>query len=120
MGIFNRIFSRLTESDESRLAEETRSWACTVAGAKPIAEIPMRTPVRIAGEIRRITVFTMQGNESLEAVLSDGTGEVTVVFMGRRVLPGLNLCTRVVVEGVAGEQRDGTRRMVNPRFEFSG
>ena len=119
MGFFNRIVNRLTESDESRLAEETRSWACTVPGAVPIAEAPLRSPVRIAGEVRRITVFPMEGNESLEAVLSDGTGEVTVVFMGRRVMPGLNLGTRVVVEGVTGEQRDGTRRMVNPRFEFS-
>ena len=119
MGFFHRIFSRLAESDESRLAEETREWACGVPGVTPIAEIPLRKPARIAGEVRRITVFPMEGNESLGAVISDGTGEVTVVFMGRRVLPGLNLGTRVIVEGVAGEQRDGTRRMVNPKFEFS-
>jgi RecG-like helicase len=118
VGLLNRIFGRLTESDEARLAEETRSWACTVPGTVPISQAPMRVPVKIAGVVRRITVFPMEGNESLEAVVSDGTGEVTIVFMGRRVMPGLNLGTRVVVEGVAGAQRDGSRRMVNPRFEF--
>ena len=120
MGVFNRIFGRLTESDEARLSEETRSWACTVPGAVPIADAALRTPVKVAGVVRRITVFPMEGNESLEAVVSDGTGEVSVVFMGRRVMPGLNLGTRVVVEGVLAQQRDGSRRMVNPRFDFSG
>ena len=120
MGFLNRIFGRLTESDEARLAEEIRSWACTVPGAVPVSQAPMRVPVKLAGVVRRITVFPMEGNESLEAVVSDGTGEVTVVFMGRRVMPGLNLGTRVVVEGVEGEQRDGSRRMVNPKLEFVG
>ena len=119
MGFLNRIFGRLTESDEARLAEETRSWACTVPGTVPIAEAPLRKPVKVAGVVRRITVLPMEGNESLEAVISDGTGEMTVVFMGRRALSGLNLGTRVVVQGVGGRQRDGTVRMVNPKFEFS-
>jgi hypothetical protein len=119
VGFFQRLFGRLTESDEARLAEETRGWACTVPGSVPIAEAPLRRPVKVAGVVRRITVLPMAGNESLEAVISDGTGEMTVVFMGRRALPGLNLGTRVVVEGVAGRQRDATLRMVNPKFEFS-
>lgn len=119
MGFFDRIFGRLAESDESRLAEETRAWACTVPDAVPIAEAPTRRRARVAGEVRRITVLPMEGNESVEVVLSDGTGEMTAVFMGRRALPGLNLGTRVIVEGVAGSQRDGTLRMVNPKFEFS-
>ena len=120
MGALRRWLDRLTESDETRLAEEIRSWACTVPGAVPVGDAPARVPVKIAGVVRRITVFPMEGNESLEAVVSDGTGELTVVFMGRRAMPGLNLGTRVIVEGVEGEQRDGSRRMVNPKFEFVG
>ena len=61
--------------------------------------------MKIAGVIRRLTVFPMQDNESLEALVSDGTGEVVVRFMGRRTIGGLGLGTRVVVEGVLGEQR---------------
>jgi RecG-like helicase len=120
VGLLNRLFGRLVESDEARLAEEIRSWASSVPGAVPVAQAQMRVPVKIAGVVRRITVFPMEGNESLEVVVSDGTGEITVVFMGRRVMPGLNLGTRVVVDGVAGKQRDGSRRMVNPKFEFVG
>jgi hypothetical protein len=51
--------------------------------------------------------------------VSDGTGEVTVVFMGRRSIPGLSLGTRVLVEGALGEVR-GHARIVNPRFELVG
>jgi hypothetical protein len=50
-------------------------------------------------------------------VISDGTGEISVVWMGRRSIPGLRLGTRVVVEGVLAEGR-GRRKMVNPKFEF--
>ena len=43
-----------------------------------------------------------------------------VVFMGRRDIGGFSLGTKVVVEGVLGEQRGGgPPRMINPRLEFS-
>ncbi|HVF08153.1 MAG TPA: DNA-binding protein, partial [Actinomycetota bacterium] len=76
------------------------------------------TRVTIAGVIRRITVLPMEDNEALEVVVTDGTGEVTVQFMGRRSIVGLVLGTRVVVEGVLGEQH-GVVKMLNPRLELS-
>jgi hypothetical protein len=51
-------------------------------------------------------------------VLSDGTGQVTARWLGRRKIPGLALGSRVVVEGVLGEEQ-GARRIVNPTFEFA-
>jgi hypothetical protein len=119
VGLFSRVFARLNESDETRLAEETRAWADTVEGSVRIADAPRRHPVKIAGVIRRMTVLPMEGKEALQALVSDGTGEVTIVFMGRRGIGGLTLGKRVVVEGVLGEQR-GDVRIVNPRLEFAG
>jgi RecG-like helicase len=118
MGAFRRFLERLTESDETRLSAEIREWAEKIPGSVRIAEAPLRHRVRIAGVIRRLTVFPMQDNESLEAVVSDGTGEVVIRFMGRRAIGGLTLGTRVVVEGVMSEQR-GVRRMINPILELS-
>ncbi len=118
MGVLQRFLDRLTETDEARLADEIRGWADSVAGSVRIAEAPLREHVTIAGVIRRMTVFPMKGNESLEARVSDGTGEVVVRFMGRRAIVGLGLGTKVVVEGVLGEQR-GVLQMMNPRLEFS-
>ncbi|MBI3648975.1 MAG: OB-fold nucleic acid binding domain-containing protein [Actinobacteria bacterium] len=116
--MLRRFLARLFESDEARLADEVRDWARKIPGCVLIADAQLRDRVKLAGVVNRITVLPMEGNESLEALVSDGTGEVTVVFMGRRSIPGLTLGTRVVVEGMLGEQR-GNRRIVNPRFEFS-
>jgi RecG-like helicase len=118
MGVFRRFFDRLKESDEARLSAEIRGWAERVPGTTRIADAPVREPVKIAGVIKRMTVFPMEGMESLEALVSDGSGEAVVVFMGRRGIGGLTLGSRVVVEGVLGEQR-GTLKMINPRLEFS-
>jgi hypothetical protein len=118
MGAVRRFLDRLTESDESRLAAEIRDWSESVPGTVRIADAPLRERARIAGVIRRITVFPVEGQESLEALLFDGTGDAVVVFMGRRGIQGLTLGTRLIVEGVLGERR-GTKKMVNPSFEFT-
>ncbi len=119
MSVLRRLIDRLNESDETRLADETRAWADSVKGSIRIADAPLRQPVKVAGVIRRMTVLPMEGKEALQALISDGTGEVTAVFMGRRGIGGLSLGKRVVVEGVLGEQRSEIR-MVNPRLEFAG
>jgi len=118
MGALRRFFDKLSESDEARHAMEIKDWAATVPNSVRIVDAPARQAVKIAGVVKRMTVFPMQGKESLEALVSDGTGEVAVIFMGRRGIHGLTLGTRVVVEGVLAEQR-GERRMMNPRLEFS-
>jgi hypothetical protein len=83
-----------------------------------IGEMPVREPVRLAGIVKRITVVPAEGKQAIEALISDGTGEVTATWMGRMSIPGVVLGSRLVLEGVAGETRDG-RRLVNPRFEFA-
>jgi len=118
MGVLRRFLDKVGESDDERLAAEIQAWAESVPGTCRISDCPMRESVKIAGVVKRITVFPVQGKETLEALVSDGTGEMSIAFMGRRAIPGLGLGTRMIVEGVAGELR-GVRRMVNPRFEFT-
>jgi RecG-like helicase len=118
LGVFRRLFQRFAQTDEERLAEETRSWAEQIPGTRRIAECPRREPVRIAGMVNRLSLRPLDGTVTLEAVVSDGTGEVTAVWMGRSHIPGLALGTGVVLEGVLGRDRDGLR-MVNPSFEFA-
>ena len=117
MAVFRRFFDRLKESDEARLSAEIRGWAEKVPGTTRIADAPLREPVKLAGVVRRITVFPVEGQETLEALLYDGTGDANIVFMGRRGIQGMTLGTKVIVEGVLGDKR-GEVRMVNPRFEF--
>jgi hypothetical protein len=116
---FRRFFHRMAESDEQRYAEEIEAWASRVPGTVRIKDAPSRSRVRLAGVVRRITVRPLEGEESLEAVLYDGTGEVSVVWMGRRSIHGLNLGTRLLVEGLLADKAHAGRRIVNPSFEFT-
>ena len=118
LGPFRRFLLRMAESDEDRLAEEIQEWAATVPGTVRIRDAPTRSRVKVAGVVKRITVRPLAGFESLEALITDGTGELSVLWMGRRSIPGLTLGTRIVVEGVVAEER-GALKMVNPRFEFA-
>ena len=118
MGLFRRWSRRLSETDEERLAVQVRDWAATVPDSVRIDEAPARQRLKVAGVVNRLSVVPGQGVDSLEAVLTDGTGEITAVWTGRRAIPGLYLGTRLVVEGVLVETPGG-RRMVNPAFEFS-
>jgi hypothetical protein len=118
MNALRRLLRRMSESDEERLAAEVRDWAQQVPGTVRIGEAQVRSKAKLAGIVRRITILPVEGLEALEAVLWDGTGEVTAVWLGRRSIPGLALGSRLVVEGVLGAER-GDRRVVNPTFEFA-
>lgn len=113
-----RFLRRMGESDEQRYAEEIEAWAAKVPGTVPIREATPRSKVKLAGVVRRITVRPIEGSESLEALVYDGTGEVRVVWMGRRSIKGLNLGTRLVVDGLLAEHQSELR-IVNPTFEFA-
>jgi hypothetical protein len=115
MGKLRRFF---TQPDEERLAEETERWAAKIPGTRRIEGCPSREPIRVAGTVKRLRLRPTDGMITLEAVVSDGTGEVTAAWLGRSSIPGLGLGTGVVLEGVMAGGRNG-RRMVNPRFEFA-
>ncbi len=116
---FRRFFRRMAESDEQRYAEEVREWAAKVPGAVPIAEAPVRSRVKLAGVVRRITVRPLEGTRVARGapVRRDRRGHASSGWADARST-GLNLGTRLVVEGLLAEHRS-ERRMVNPTFEFA-
>ncbi len=118
MNAIRRLLRRMNESDEERLAAEVRDWAASIPGTVRMADAELRKKAKLAGIVRRITILPVEGLEALEAVLWDGTGEVTAVWLGRRSIPGLALGSRLVIEGVLGFEH-GERRIVNPTFEFA-
>jgi RecG-like helicase len=118
VGLLARMRRYFTQADEDRLADETRVWAESVPGTVRITACPSREQVRIAGLVSRLRLRPMDGAMTLEAVVSDGTGEVTAAWMGRSSIKGLSLGSRIILEGVMSPDRDHLR-MVNPRFEFA-
>jgi hypothetical protein len=118
MGFLRRFLGRFTESDEERLASSVQAWAATIPGTVRIAEAPSRVPIALAVSVKRISLVPGASHDSLEALLTDGTGEVIGVWTGRRSIPGMGLGTRMVVRGVL-TKASTARRMVNPAYEFA-
>ncbi len=119
MGWLRRLFARARQTDEERLSDEVLEWAEQIPGTRRIESCPSREQVRITGVVRRLTVRPQDGSTTLEAVITDGTGEITAQWTGRDHIQGPHLGTRVILEGVVGERRVGRPRMVNPDFEFA-
>jgi RecG-like helicase len=118
MSALGRFLKRLSRTDEEILRDEVREWADSVLGTVRIGDCPRRRPVRVCGVVRRLTLRPQGGSHSLEAVVYDGTGELTAAWTGRDHIPGLTIGTQLILEGVTSVER-GSFRMVNPGFEFA-
>jgi amino acid transporter len=82
-----------------------------------IADIAFRQRVTVAGKVYSMRVQPWSGVASLELVVVDETGAITIVLFGRRHLAGVSTGSRLVVSGVVGEHR-GTMAMLNPAYEI--
>lgn len=81
----------------------------------PIAEARWRQPVRVVGRVRSVRVQPRANVPTLECTLVDDSGGITVVFLGRRSVPGIRLGTRMIVEGRAGSHH-GKLALLNPDY----
>lgn len=82
-----------------------------------LSEMPTREPVAVCGEIRRMSIKPRAGIPAVEVVISDGSGELTVIFSGRERIPGVGHNRGLVVTGVA--YLEGTRKvMLNPVYRL--
>ncbi|HMD44758.1 MAG TPA: amino acid permease [Acidimicrobiales bacterium] len=72
------------------------------AGTTPIGEVQWRHRVRVAGRVRSVRVQPRAGTANLECVLTDGTGALLLVFLGRPKIPGIEPGARLVAEGMVG------------------
>jgi hypothetical protein len=119
MGLFKKAFGRFAQDEGERRAESIREWAASVPGATPIADVKPRTVARVAGVVEGIRVRPREGVPAIEAVVTDGSGTVTAVWLGRRMLPGLTLGCRLILEGRLGGE-PAAMQVMNPRYEFAG
>src|SRR5512146_1604364 len=86
-----RLRSGLREWANQARAEavELRGHALR-AGCLPISEAPDRELVTVQGTLRTVTLRPRGGVPALEAELYDGTGTITVVWLGRRRISGIS------------------------------
>ena len=100
----------------SRPAEAAEAFpGGTPPGTTRICDLRWRQRARVAGRIRSVRVQPGAGMSNLEGTVFDGTGQLTIVFQGRRLVPGIEPGARVVVEGMVGE-RNRRPAMINPSY----
>jgi hypothetical protein len=87
------------------------------SGTTSIADAPDRERVTLRGSLRTVTLRPRAGVPALEAELNDGSGVITVVWLGRRRIAGIEPGRAIKVEGRIGAY-DGARVMYNPRYEL--
>jgi len=83
--------------------------------AVPIGALSWRQHAVVAGRIRSVRVQPRSDSPSLECTLVDPTGQLLLIFQGRRLVPGIEPGARLLVEGVVGE-RGRRAAMINPAY----
>jgi amino acid transporter len=83
----------------------------------PISDVPERTVVDVAGTLRAVTLRPRGPSLTMEADLWDGTGSITLVWLGRRDIPGIQPGRRIVVHGRLASIK-GEATMFNPSYEL--
>lgn len=114
-GRLRRSLSRWASSDEVE-AKELRSDTAR-AGCCMVADIVDRERVDLQGSLRTVTLRPRGGVPALEAELYDGSGVVTIIWLGRRRIAGIEPGRSLKVSGRTGIQ-EGARVMYNPRYEL--
>jgi hypothetical protein len=83
----------------------------------PIGDVQFRQRAGVRGRVRSLRVRPWGDNPTLEVVVADDTGGLTLVFLARRHLAGVRLGTVMRAEGMVGAHQ---RRlaMLNPIYEL--
>ncbi|HKF00227.1 MAG TPA: hypothetical protein VKG45_15005 [Actinomycetes bacterium] len=84
---------------------------------QPISEARPRIRGRFAGEVRRIRIQPRAAVSTLELVVSDGSGRLIALFMGRRSIPGVDCGSRILIEGTPADGERGLT-LYNPAYEL--
>ena len=116
LGVLRRTLTRLASSAKEHEAAELRS-DCADVGATLVAELPAREQVVVAGTLRTVTLRPRAGVPALVAELYDGSGTLSLVWLGRRQIPGIDPGRSIVCSGrVTLDHHQPV--IFNPRYEL--
>ena len=83
----------------------------------PIGEIEWRKRAHVQGQVTSIKTAPRGGAPALEIEVWDQTGGVTLHFLGRREIAGLEVGSKLRAEGMVGEE-EGVLTILNPSYEL--
>ena len=108
----HRLASTNAELESEELQENVRA-----EGAVPIKTCEDRQVVSLTGTVATVTINPRGGYPALEVELRDGSGAVTLVWLGRRQIAGIDPGRSLKISGRIS-CHEGKRVMYNPRYEL--
>jgi hypothetical protein len=114
-GRLRRSLSSWADSADQEARDLREEYA--TSGVDCIADAPDRQLVCLRGTLRTVTLRPRGGVPALEAELFDGSGVITIVWLGRRRIAGISPGRSLQVRGRIG-RHDSVRTMYNPRYEL--
>jgi hypothetical protein len=83
----------------------------------PIGKIEWRKRAHVQGRVTSLSTAPRGSAPTLQVEVWDETGGVTLNFLGRREIAGLEVGMELRAEGMVGEE-DGTLVILNPSYEL--
>ncbi|MCW2804899.1 MAG: hypothetical protein QOF52_2298 [Propionibacteriaceae bacterium] len=114
--MLQRALRRLSSSNEELESEELQR-SVRASGAVPIKNCEDRQLVHLTGTVSHVTITPRAGHPALEVELRDGSGAVTLVWLGRRQIPGIDPGRAIKIAGRIS-CHEGRRLIYNPRYEL--
>lgn len=115
-GYLARLKRRLT-SDVGDLDADDLSAESQKAGCDHARDCGNGEAIQVKGRLRSVEICPRDSVATLEAELFDGTDGVTLVWMGRRRIPGIEPGRTVRASGRVAV-RDGRKVIYNPYYEL--
>lgn len=115
-GYFRRLVHKLT-SDVEDLDADDLSEKSEAGGAKRACDCQSGEEVTMLGRLRSVELCPTNEAATLQAELFDGTQGVTLIWLGRRRIPGIEPGRTIKVRGRIAE-RDGQKVLYNPYYEL--
>jgi amino acid transporter len=111
-----KLRHHIAAAHEELQAEELQARVADAA-ATPIGSVPDREHAVVAGTLRAVTVRPRGSSPALHAELWDGSGSISLVWLGRRNIPGIEPGRHLTVRGRVAQHR-GARTIFNPTYEL--
>jgi len=113
----SRTLHKLTADDRTVEAQGLRSDAA-IAGCSAVSACRKGQVVTVTGRIKSVVYTPRETVPTLEAELFDGSGSVTLVWLGRRRIPGIEPGRRLTARGRFAAF-EGRQVIYNPWYELS-
>ena len=110
--LLHKLTASASRLDADELQEQVEQLSCM-----PVKKVEHGRCVQVAGRLRSVRYTPSENVPSLEAELFDGTEILTLVWLGRRRISGVEPGRRLVARGRIG-LHDGHKAIYNPWYQL--